>query len=61
MLMLAELWLISKFMTSQAGQQMIPIHMITNVSRSEGNQAMKFGQFTKYSEKNLYFQKSCRK
>ena len=32
-------------MTSQAGQQIITIHILPNISRSEGNQTMKFGQF----------------
>ena len=31
------------------------------ISRSKGNQAMKFGQFTKYSVKDIFTQKSCRK
>ena len=31
-------------MTSQAGQQIITIHILPNISRSEGNQTMKFGQ-----------------
>ena len=29
---------------SQPGQQTIAIHILPNISRSEGNQAMKFGQ-----------------
>ena len=31
-------------MTSQAGQQIITIRILPNISRSEGNQTMKFGQ-----------------
>ena len=31
-------------MTSKTGQQIITIHMLPNISRSKGNQAMKFGQ-----------------
>ena len=31
-------------MTSQPGQQTIAIHILPNISRSKGNQAMKFGQ-----------------
>ena len=31
-------------MTSQAGQQIITIHILPNISRTEGNQTMKFGQ-----------------
>ena len=35
-------------MTSQPGQQTIVIHILPNISRSEGNQAMKFGQLIQY-------------
>ena len=38
--------LISKFITSQPGQETITIHKLSNNSRSKGNQAMKFGQVT---------------
>ena len=33
---------------SQPGQQTIVIHILPNISRSEGNQAMKFGQLIQY-------------
>ena len=36
--------LISKFMTSQTGKQIIAIHVLPNISRSKGNQKMKSGQ-----------------
>ena len=36
-------------MTSQPGKQTIPIHILTNISRSKTNQAMKFGQLTEYN------------
>ena len=35
-------------MTSQAGQQIITIHILPNISRSKDNQAMKFGQLVIY-------------
>ena len=38
-----KLYLISKFMTSETGRQIITTHILPNVSRSEGNQAIKFG------------------
>ena len=41
--LIGKLRLISKFMTSQSGQQTITIHILPNISRSKGNQAMKFG------------------
>ena len=31
-------------MTSQPGQQTITIYILTNISRSKDNQAMKYGQ-----------------
>ena len=31
-------------MASQTGQQTITIHILPDISRSKGNQAMKFGQ-----------------
>ena len=31
-------------MTSQSGKQTIAIHILPNMSRSKGNQTMKFGQ-----------------
>ena len=36
--------LISKFITSQPGSQTIVILMLPNISRSKGNQKMKFDQ-----------------
>ena len=49
--------LISKFMTSQPGKQIIAIHMLPNISRSKGNQTTKFGQSMKYNLRNIYLQK----
>ena len=44
-------------MTSKTGQQTITIHMLTNISRSKGNQAMEFGQLIEYSVRNIFLQK----
>ena len=38
-----------EILTSQTGQQIITTHTLPNMSRSKGNQAMKFGQIVKYS------------
>ena len=46
--------LISRLMTSQPGKQTIPMHILTNVSRSKSNQGMKFGRLIKY-ECGLFF------
>ena len=48
-------------MTSQTGQQVITIHILTNISRSKDNQTIKFGQLIKYSVKNIFLQISLRK
>ena len=41
---MGKLRLFSKFMAPLAGQQMITIHIMLNILRSKGNQAMKFCQ-----------------
>ena len=40
-------------MMSQSGSQKILIGILSNISRSKGNQTMKFGQFLEY--KKTYF------
>ena len=48
---------ISKFMKSKNGQQVTTIHILTNISRSKDNQAMKFGQSLKYNIRNIFLEK----
>ena len=48
-------------MTSQPGQQTIAIHILPNISRSKGNQAMKFGQLIEYNMRNIFVEKSYTK
>ena len=45
-------------MTSQTGQQIITIHILPNISRSKGNQTMKFGQSVEYNMRNIFLEKS---
>ena len=45
--------LISKVMTSQPRKQTIAIHMLPNISKSKGNQTMKFGQLIEYNMGNV--------
>ena len=45
-------------MTSQRGEQTIAIHILTNISKSKGNQAMKLGQLIEYNMRNIFFEKS---
>ena len=47
--------LISKFMTSQLGQQTIKIHILPSISRSKSNQTLKFGQSIEYNKRNFFF------
>ena len=49
------------FMTSQTGQQMITIHMLPSISRSKGNQTMKFGKIMGYDIRNIFLEKSYAK
>ena len=48
-------------MTSQPGLQTIAMHIFTNISRSKGNQAMKFGQLIEYNMRNTSLEKSYTK
>ena len=51
--LIRKIRLISKFMTSQPGQQTIAIDILNNISRSKDNQAMKFGQLIEYIDRKL--------
>ena len=53
--------LILKFLTSQPRQQIIAIHILSNIPRSKSNQAMKFGQLTGYNTRNIFVEKSYTK
>ena len=48
-------------MTSQPGQQTIAIHILHNISRSNDNQIMKFGQLIEYNMRNISVEKSYTK
>ena len=49
--------LVSKIVTSQTGKQIISIHVLSNVSRSIGNQIMTFGQFIEHNMRNIFLKK----
>ena len=55
-----KLWLVSKFMTSQT-KQVITISIFPNISRSKGNQTMKFGLLIDYNMRNIFLEKSYAK
>ena len=42
-------------MTSQKDKQVIIIHIFLNISRSKGNQRMKFSQLIEYNVRNIFF------
>ena len=41
-------------MTSKSCYQTIAIHILPNISRSKGNQAMKFGQLIEYNMRKIF-------
>ena len=45
-------------MTSQPGYQAIVIHIFPNISRSKGNQTMKFGELIECNMENIFLEKS---
>ena len=46
-------------MKTQPGYQTITIHILSNISRSKGNQTMKFDQLIEYNKRNIFLKKSC--
>ena len=48
-------------MTSKPGQQTIAIHILPDISRSKGNQTMRFDQLIKYNMRNIFVEKSYTK
>ena len=43
---------------SQPGKQTIAIYILANISRSKGNQRMKFGQLMEYDMRNIFIKRS---
>ena len=46
---------------SQTEQQIIAIHVFSNISRSKGNEATKCGQLVKYKKRNIVLKKYAEK
>ena len=42
-------------MTSQPGKQTNAIHILPNISRSKGNQEMKFSQLIEYNMRKMWW------
>ena len=59
--LIRKIRLISKFMTPQSGKQIVAKHILTNISRRKGNQAMIFGQFIERNMRNFFFENSYTK
>ena len=59
--MIRKLRLISRFITSHIGQHIITILKLFNISRSKGNQTMKFGQLIEYKMRKNFLEKSYTK
>ena len=59
--MIKKIRLFSKYMTSQPGKQTIAIHIFPNISRSKGNQTMKFGELIEHNTRRIFFEKSYTK
>ena len=47
-------------MTSQHDEKIITIHILSNISPSENNQTMKFGQLIEYNQKKISFKNHAR-
>ena len=45
-------------MASQTGQQITIIYILSNISRSKDNQAMKFGESIEHDKRNCFLEKS---
>ena len=48
-------------MMSQPGKQTIVVHILSNISKSKGNQTMKFSHLIEYDMRNTFLEKSCTK
>ena len=56
--LIKKIRLTSNFLTSQPREQTIVIYILPNISRSKGNQTMKFGQLIECNIRNIFLKKS---
>ena len=56
--LIRKIRLISNSMASQSGKQTIVIHILPNISRSRGNQTIKFGQLIEYNIRQIFLETS---
>ena len=59
--LIRKIRLISKFLTLQPGWQTITIYILSNISRSKGNQILKLSQVIEYKNRNIFLQKIMEK
>ena len=52
--LIKKIRLISNSMTSQTGSETIVIHILPNISRSKGNQTVKFSQLIECNMRNVF-------
>ena len=52
--LIRKLPLISKFMGSSAGKQIVKTHILPNISRSKANQTKKFTQLIEYNTETFF-------
>ena len=48
-------------MALQPGKQAITLHILPHISKSKGNQTIKFGQLTQYNVRNVFAKNSFTK
>ena len=56
-----KLTLITQYMTSPTEQKTVTIHILPNILRSKGNQAIEFSQIKILCEKYIFFSKIMQK
>ena len=59
--LIKKMRLISNLMTSQPDYQTVVIHIFSNISRSKGNQTIKFGHLIECNMRNIFLEKSYTK
>ena len=52
-----KITLISNFKMSQPSYQIVVIHILSNISRSKGNETMQFGQLIECDMRNIFYEK----
>ena len=55
--MIRKIRLNLKFVTSQPEKETLAIHIMPNVSRSKGNQILKFGQLIEHNMRIIFLEK----